>query len=494
MDTFEQFLNTTGEIGFVKRISSSIIFCDGLPGAKLSEVVVFENGEVGQVFSTDRNLVEIIVLSKGYIKVGTKVARTGQTLKINIGSHLFGSVMSPKDMITFEKTNEIENRIIESEPPGIDRRKNINRSFETGVAIVDLMLPLGKGQRELVIGDRKTNKTQFILQSILTQAQKGTVCVYAAIAKKRTDVILFNKFVKDKNIADKIITIASYPDDPSGLIYLTPYVAMTIAEYFRDKGQDVYVTFDDLTAHAKYYREISLLAGRFPGRNSYPGDIFYLHSRLLERAGNFIIQGAKGMTGEASITCMPIAEMVMGDFSGYIQTNLMAMTDGHLYFDRDYFNQGKRPPINPFLSVTRVGRQAQTPLLRELSRKLTSFMVSYEKMKEFMHFGAELSEESQKMLLLGDKISGIFEQASISPRPYSLSILMFTTVWAGYWQEKDVNGLKLELRKLTNLFMSNEQFRKESENVILNSPSFNHLVDSMKSSQSNIIQLLAEIK
>ncbi|KKQ75192.1 MAG: ATP synthase subunit alpha, partial [Candidatus Woesebacteria bacterium GW2011_GWB1_38_5] len=232
----------------------------------------------------------------------------------------------------------------------------------------------------------------------------------------------------------------------------------------------------------------------FPGRNSYPGDIFYLHSRLLERAGNFIIQGAKGMTGEASITCMPIAEMVMGDFSGYIQTNLMAMTDGHLYFDRDYFNQGKRPPINPFLSVTRVGRQAQTPLLRELSRKLTSFMVSYEKMKEFMHFGAELSEESQKMLLLGDKISGIFEQASISPRPYSLSILMFTTVWAGYWQEKDVNGLKLELRKLTNLFMSNEQFRKESENVILNSPSFNHLVDSMKSSQSNIIQLLAEIK
>lgn len=491
---FEIFLNATGEIGYVRRISSTIVFCDGLPGAKLSEVVIFENGEVGQVFSTNKDSIEIIVLSKGYIKVGTKVARTGQTFKINIGEHLFGNVISPTDLITFEEDGKSTGRTIESEPLGIDRRKNISKPFETGVTLVDLMLPLGMGQRELVIGDRKTNKTQFIFQSILTQAQKGTICVYAAIAKKRTDVILFNKFTKDNKIDGKIITVASYADDPSGLIYLTPYIAMTIAEYFRDRGEDVYLCLDDLTAHAKYYREISLLAGRFPGRNSYPGDIFYLHSRLLERAGNFLIKGSDGKIGEASITCMPIAEMVMSDFSGYIQTNLMAMTDGHLYFDRDYFNQGKRPPINPFLSVTRVGRQAQTPLLRELSRKITSFMVSYEKMKEFMHFGAELSEESQKMLITGDKISSIFEQSSIFPRPYSLSILMFTAVWAGYWQEKDINGLKIELRKLSNLYMVNEEFRKQAESTIHNSPSFNHLVDSMKSSQSNILQMLAEIK
>ncbi|OGC69818.1 hypothetical protein A2415_04295 [candidate division WWE3 bacterium RIFOXYC1_FULL_39_7] len=491
---FETFLNATGEIGYVRRISSTIVFCDGLPGAKLSEVVIFENGEIGQVFSTNKDSIEIIVLSKGYIKVGTKVARTGQTFKINIGNHLFGNVISPTDLITFEGNDESADRIIESEPLGIDRRKNIGKPFETGVTLVDLMLPLGMGQRELLIGDRKTNKTQFVLQSILTQAQKGTICIYAAIAKKRTDVILFNKFAKNNKIDGKIITIASYPDDPSGLIYLTPYIAMTIAEYFRDRGEDVYLCFDDLTAHAKYYREISLLAGRFPGRNSYPGDIFYLHSRLLERAGNFIVEGSDKKSGEASITCMPVAEMVMGDFSGYIQTNLMAMTDGHLYFDRDYYNQGKRPPINPFLSVTRVGRQAQTPLLRELSRKITSFMVGYEKMKEFMHFGAELSEESQKMLITGDKISSIFEQSSISPRPFSLSILMFTAVWAGYWQEKDINGLKLELKKLSNLYMVNEEFRKQAESTIQNSPSFNHLVDSMKSSQSNILQMLSELK
>lgn len=495
MDTFEEFLNKTGEIGFVRRISSSIVFCDGLPGVKLSEVVIFENGEVGQVFSTGSDLVEIIIFSKGYIKMGTKVARTGQTLKIALGDHLFGNISSPPNLITFEENdNDINNRTIDNEPPGIDKRRNIDKPFETGITMVDLMVPLGMGQRELVIGDRKTNKTQFILQSVLTQAQKGTICVYAAIAKKRTDVILFNKFIKNNKIEDKVITIASYPDDPAGLIYLTPYIAMTIAEYYKDKGKDVYIALDDLTAHAKYYREISLLAGRFPGRNSYPGDIFYLHSRLLERAGNFIIKDNKEKLTGASITCMPVAEMVMGDFSGYIQTNLMAMTDGHLYFDRDYFNQGKRPPINPFLSVTRVGRQAQTPLLRELSRKLTSFMVSYEKMKEFMHFGAELSEGTQKMLIMGDKISGIFEQASISPRPYSLSILIFTAIWAGFWQEKDINGLRVEIRKLVNLYLKDSSFRKQTDEMIANSQSFNYLIESMKSSQSNILQLLAELK
>ena len=494
MDTFEEFLNKNGEIGFVKRISSSIVFCDGLPGVKLSEVVIFENGEVGQVFSTGENTVEIIILSKGYIKVGTKVARTGQTLKIALGDHLLGTTFSSLDVITFEEGNNSNFETIETDPPGIDKRKNINKAFETGVTIVDLMVPLGLGQRELIIGDRKTSKTQFILQSVLTQAQKGAICIYAAIGKKRTEVILFRKFIKEHKIEGNVITIVSYPDDPAGLVYLTPYVAMTVAEYYKNQGKDVLIALDDLTAHAKYYRELSLLAGRFPGRNSYPGDIFYLHSRLLERSGNFLITDAKGKTSEASITCMPVAEMIMGDFSGYIQTNLMAMTDGHLYFDRDYFNQGKRPPVNPFLSVTRVGRQAQSPLLRELSRRLTSFMVSYEKMKEFMHFGAELSEESQRMLMLGDKISVIFNQPSILPRPYQLSILMFGVVWAGFWQEKNANGVRLELSKLSNLYLRNGGFKKQIDDLISNAPSFAYLEDSLKSSQASILQALSEMK
>lgn len=491
---FDTFLNSTGEIGYVKRISSSIIFCDGLPGVKLNEIVVFENGELGQVFSTGQNMVEIITLSKGNIKVGTKAARSGQTLKISITDQMFGNIYSPSDLINFEDKDGRERRTIETEPPGINVRKSIDRPFETGVTIVDLMTPLGMGQRELVIGDRKTNKTQFILQCVLTQAAKGTVCIYAAIGKKRTDVIQFEKMIKDSHLESKVISIASYPDDPSGIVYLTPYIAMTIAEYFKDKGHDVFVALDDLTAHAKYYREISLLAGRFPGRNSYPGDIFYLHLRLLERSGNFLVQGGKNKTLVASITCMPVAEMVMGDFSGYIQTNLMAMTDGHLYFDRDYFNQGKRPPVNPFLSVTRVGRQAQSPLLREISRKLTSFLVSYEKMKEFMHFGAELSESSQKMLMMGDKINIIFDQASVAQRPYFLSVLMLSAIWAGYWQEKDANTLRLEIKKLIKLYSQNTDFRKQAETMIQNSASFEYLIDSMKSSQANILQLLAGIQ
>lgn len=265
MDTFEKFLNKTGEIGYVKRISSAIVFCDGLPSVQLSEIVIFENGEIGQVFSSGKDLVEIIIFSKGYIKVGNKVARTGQTLKISLGDYLLGVSVSPLDLITFEESEKKDiTKTIEADPPGIDKRKNIDKSFETGVTIVDLMLPLGKGQKELLIGDRKAGKTLFVLQNVLTQAKKGTICIYCAIAKKRTDVLLFQKFVKDNKIEDKVVIIISYPDDNAGLIYLSPYVAITIAEYFRDKGLDVFVALDDLTAHAKYYREISLLAGRFP--------------------------------------------------------------------------------------------------------------------------------------------------------------------------------------------------------------------------------------
>ncbi len=495
MSAFEKFLDQNGEVGFVKKVSSQIIICDGLPGIKLTEVVIFEDGEMGQVFSIARDFVEIILLSKGYIRVGTRVARTGQNLKIALGDHLFSSLLSPLDIISLEEDKKgFETKTIDTSPPGIDVRKNINKPFETGVTIVDLMLPLGMGQRELVIGDRKTNKTQFILQSLLTQAKKGTICIYCAIAKKRTDVISFMKFIKENDISEKVVAIAAYPDDPAGLVYLSPYIAMTIAEYYKDRGRDVFIALDDLTAHAKYYRELSLLAGRFPGRNSYPGDIFYLHSRLLERSGNFIMKNKNGKEFEASITCIPVSEMVMGDFSGYIQTNLMAMTDGHLYFDREYFNQGKRPPINPFLSVTRVGRQAQTPLLRELSRKLTSFLSGYEKMKEFMHFGAELSEESQKMLIMGDKIVSIFEQPSVTMRPFTLSVLMFSLVWAGYWQEKDPAGVRTEIRKLEELYFKNTAFRRQAEEFLKKSQTFTGFIDSLKSSQGNILQLLKGVK
>lgn len=499
MEKFEEYLTKTSEIGYVEKISPSLIYVKGLPFAKLSEVVLFETGEKGQVFALSSDYVEVILLSRGSLKVGTRVARTDETLKIGLGNFLLGkdidALGSSFEGETFSNA-PAESRLVDVNPPGINLRKNINKPFETGITIVDLVTPLGKGQRELIIGDRKTAKTQFLLQCLYTQARKGTVCIYCAIAKRRLDVSMIQGFLADKEVRKNSIMVTSAPDDAPGLVFLTPYTGITIAEYFRDQGRDCLLILDDMTAHAKYYREISLLAKRFPGRSSYPGDIFYIHAKIMERAGNF--SRVKSLNGkdqsDVSITCLPVAEMVMGDFSGYIQTNLMAMTDGHIYFDRDYFNQGRRPAINPFLSVTRVGRQAQTPLLRELSRQLTSFLVHHEKLRQFMHFGAELSEETQRSLALGDKILALFDQPSNVVIPINLSVILFCCLWVGYWKEKELTDIKIELKKFIQKYASDENFRSRIDSTIAQSKTFNEITETLRNSQLDLLQAVGGVK
>jgi F-type H+-transporting ATPase subunit alpha len=508
MVQFKDYLNKTKEIGYVEKVSSSIIYVRGLPEVRTAELVIFETGQIGQVYSLTTDYVEVLLLTKGIVAIGTKVARTNETLKIGVGDYLLGKTLNPlaqpidgKDIT--EKPSEY--RLVDINPPGINLRKNIDKPFETGVTIVDLVTPLGKGQRELVIGDRKTNKTQFLLQVLYSQAIKGTVCIYTAIAKRKLDIIMIKNFLANSSINQNTILLASSPDEVPGLIFLTPYTAITIAEHFRDQGRDVLIILDDMTAHAKYYREISLLAERFPGRSSYPGDIFYIHAKIMERAGNFILReketaSAKNQDNkgdnlrEVSITCLPVAEMVMGDFSGYIQTNLMAMTDGHIYFDREYFNQGRRPAVNPFLSVTRVGRQAQTELLKDLSRVLTSFLVHHEKLRQFMHFGAELSEETRRNLDLGDKILTLFEQPSNVFVPLNLSLVLFSCIWAGIWKEKDLVDLKNEIKKFSAKYMSDKSFKDRIDALIAQSNNFVNLIDTLRNNQADILQTLAQPK
>ncbi|OGM12667.1 hypothetical protein A3A76_04500 [Candidatus Woesebacteria bacterium RIFCSPLOWO2_01_FULL_39_23] len=504
MNKFEDYLNVTKEIGIVEKISPSVIYVRGLPGAKLFELIMFESGENGQVFSLSRDYVEILLLKKAEIKIGTKVARTNETLKIPLGSFMLGKALDALGTVVgLEKGIKFsEYRVLDSAPPGINVRKNIDKPFETGVTIVDLVTPLGRGQRQLVIGDRKTNKTQFLLQNLYTQAASGTICIYAAIAKRKLDTAMIHNFLSNEKIKNNTILVASAPDDVPGLVFLTPYTAITIAEYFRDMGRDVLVVLDDMTAHAKYYREISLLAKRFPGRSSYPGDIFYIHAKIMERGGNFLLfkdldistktKISPDQVKEVSITLLPVAEMVMGDFSGYIQTNLMAMTDGHIYFDREYFNQGRRPAINPFLSVTRVGRQAQTQLLRELSRVLTSFLVSHEKLRQYMHFGAELSEETQRTLSLGDKIQSLFDQPSNVTVPLNLSVILFAALWVGYWKEKGLSDLKNDLKRFSQKYMEGGSFKKGIDDIIEGSSTFEVLLDKLRKSQMDILQTISK--
>lgn len=415
MNTFEELLQKTGEYGVVYQVSHPIVFIEGLPNVRTHEVVLFDTGQKGEVFSINRGKIEVRTFSHEPIKVGTKVTRTDQLLSIPVGRELLGHTINPlgepldpADTFTLPK----ELRDLEAKPIGIAGRQKLVTPLATGISLVDLMIPLGRGQRELIIGDRKTGKTSLILTTIKKQVYEGVVAIYAAIAKKKSDIKkLQGFFVQEKIMANTIIVATSSYDSPS-LIYQTPYAAMAIAEYFRDLGIHTLVVLDDLSTHAKFYRELSLLARRFPGRDSYPGDIFYTHSRLLERAGNFKHPTVK----EVSITCLPVIEIVEGDFTGYIATNVMGITDGHIYLDSNIYYQGMRPAVNIPLSVTRVGRQTLDKLSREINKDLTVFLSNYTKLQNISHFGQELTADVKRQLNQGDLITKFFNQ------PYQLTV------------------------------------------------------------------------
>lgn len=489
MKDFTAYLNETEEIGFVEQVADAIIYVSGLPKVKPEEIVFFETGEFGQVFSINPDYIEVLVFFKKHIKPGTRVTRTNEILKIPVGYELLGRVINPLGNsidTTKPLKTPLEKREINTRPAGIIKRRAITKPFETGVLIVDLAIPLGHGQRELIVGDRKTGKTSFLTKTILNQAKRGNICVYAAIGKKKLDVKKIEEFFAKNGVLDKMVIVASGSGDAIGVIYLTPYTAMTISEYFRDQGKDVLLVLDDLSSHARFYREISLLGRRFPGRNSYPSDIFYTHARLMERAGNFITD-----KGEASITCLTVAETSQGDLSGYIETNLMSMTDGHLYFDKDLFYLGRRPAINPFFSVTRVGRQTQTNLRREVSREIMSFLNLYQKMQSFIHFGAELNENIKATIATGEMIIHFFNQAPAEVVPINLQIIAFSMLWANLWERKDAVVIRKQLHQILEAYSSDKKIREKIDKLA-EIDSFNKLLGILKVEGPKIIKIVSQ--
>lgn len=477
MKDFKELLQKIGEIGYVEEINQSIVHVKGLPSVQTNEIVIFESGDLGQVMGLKKEIIEVILLSKNSVRVGSKVARTSQSLEVAVGDELLGKVIDPLGF-SLDHLNPFPEpetkRSIDNYPLGIEYRKRIDVPCETGNSMVDMLIPLGEGQRELILGDRKTGKTVFLLKTLLAQARKGTICIYAAIGKKKTDIKKVDEYLVANGISKSTVVVAASSEDPAGIIFLTPYTAMTIAEYFKDHGRNVLIVLDDLSTHAKYYREISLIAKRFPGRNSYPGDIFYTHAKLLERAGNF-----KTDKGQVSITCMPVAETTEGDITGYIQTNLMSMTDGHIYFDSDLFSKGRRPAINPFLSVTRVGRQTQTTLRREINRELISFLTLFEKMQRFVHFGAELSGTVKSTLNTGEKILAFFNYTSEDIMESNLQTFLFCLLWIGLWQEKTVAQMKFDMNKINVLYKTDAQIHRHIDDIIKNTEGFNELLGKM---------------
>jgi F-type H+/Na+-transporting ATPase subunit alpha len=478
---FEKHLTKSEEIGFVEEVLYSIAYVSGLPGAMSDEIVIFENGGFGEVIAVKTDLLEILVFTETEsIRVGSKATRTGKVFEIPVGKELLGRTIDPLckplDGKPLGPLKDLQKLDIAA--PGIDSRSRIKKSLNTGEALVDTLIPIGKGQRELIIGDRKTGKTNFLIKSIISQAKEGTICIYAGIGRKIFDVKKVEETLRKEGVLKDTIIVVSNSQDPSGLIYLAPYSAMAIAEYFKDQGRDVLLILDDLTSHAKFCREIALLGKRFPGRNSYPADIFHTHSRLLERAGNFSING-----NDASITCFPVAETTQGDLSGYIQTNLMSMTDGHLFFDSDLFVAGRRPAVNPFLSVTRVGHQTQSQVRRSIAREIISFLTLFEKMQRFTHFGAETTDTVKNIIETGTRLNRFFNHSSQFTLSPNVQTFLLTLLWKGMWNDKDLLEMEKDIEKMSHQYLNHATFRKNVDEVIDKASTFNDLLGLVEANE-----------
>jgi F-type H+-transporting ATPase subunit alpha len=467
---FEANLAKYGEVGYVGELFHSVVEVVGLPSVRFGEMIMFESGQLGEVVALKQETVEVLMLSKEPVRVGTRVCRMGSGMTVPVGEGILGHVIDVLGRVISgpELTGQTEEKPIEVLPGGIATRVKVNRPLYTGVMLVDLMIPLGMGQRELVVGDRKIGKSNLLLQAAVSQAKLGRVVVYTAIAKKKAEIKKMEAFLKEKGVWGNSVIVAAASQDSPGEIFLCPYTAMTIAEYFRDQGRDVLLIMDDLTAHAIFYRELSLISRKFPGRDSYPGDIFYAHSRLLERAGNFRV-GDK----EVSITCLPVAETAQGDITGYIQTNLMSMTDGHVYFDAELYFKGRRPSINPFVSVTRVGHQTQSNLARETGRALLDLLSGYERTQSFLKFGAELGESSRQILTMGDRVLTFFDQPIDASVAYSLQLVLFALLMSGMWNGKN-------MPKILEKYEQDAEFAKLVDGMVAESDGLTMLIEKAR--------------
>ncbi len=450
MKSFDEYLQESGEIGQVESIFQSVIYVSGLPKARPNELVITEDGEKGLVQDIEKDLIEILILSSKRIIPGTRVTRTNDIVKVPVSTELLGRVVDPflEPVDGLPPVGGYKVSLpLHRDAPGIRERVRVNEQLESGVSLVDFLIPLGKGQRELVIGDQKTGRTTFLLQTATSQVLKGAICIYVAIGKKKTDVKFVEDYFRKMGVMKRSVIIFTSSADPASLVFLAPFTGFTVAEFFRDQGNEVVIILDDLTTHAKFYREISLISKRMPSRESYPGDIFNVHAKLIERAGNF-----KKDHRSKSITAFPIIETVQGDLTGFLPTNVMAMTDGHLFFDHDEFKKGHRPAINTPLSVTRVGNQTQTLLEKEIRKTLADKLSRYRKALEIAHFGFDLPLQTRSDLNIGERLEAIFYQESDTLIPKPLALVIFGLLLNDFWVSKPIEQVRVEREKIVKAY------------------------------------------
>ena len=447
------------EVGTVLTVGDGVARVFGLKNAMAGELVEFESGVKGMVLNLETNNVGVAILgSELEVKEGTTVKRTEKIVSVPVGDSLLGrtvnSIGEPVDGNGDIKSDDI--REIEVKAPGIIARQSVHEPLQTGIKAIDSMIPIGRGQRELIIGDRKTGKTAIAIDTIINQKGKDVVCIYVGIGQKQSTIRQIQKRLMEAGAMDYTIIVSATAASPAPLQFLAPYTGCTMGEYYRDSGKHALIIYDDLTKQAQAYRQMSLLLRRPPGREAFPGDVFYLHSRLLERAAKL-----SEAAGSGSLTALPVIETQEGDVSAYIPTNVISITDGQIYLESDLFNSGIRPAVNVGLSVSRVGGSAQIKAMKKVSGTLRLDLAQYRELQAFAAFGSDLDEATQNQLSRGSRLVELLKQGQYSPMDVTEQIIGIYAGTKGYFDKVPVSQIRTAEKDLTEYINSKHSDLKE---------------------------------
>lgn len=441
------------ETGTIILVGDGIAKAHGLENCMSNELLEFENGEYGMALNLEENVVSIVMLSNtSDIKEGSVVKRTGEVVSVPVGEKMIGRVVNALGQPVDGKgpIDYKEVRPIESEAPGIIKRKSVSVPLQTGIKAIDSMIPIGRGQRELIIGDRQTGKTSIAVDTIINQKKENVICIYVAIGQKNSTVAQLADTLSKAGAMDYTVIVSATASELAPLQYIAPYSGCAIGEYFMAQGKDVLIVYDDLSKHAVAYRALSLLIRRPPGREAYPGDVFYLHSRLLERAARVSEE-----YGGGSITALPIIETQAGDVSAYIPTNVISITDGQIFLESELFHSGIMPAVNPGISVSRVGGNAQIKAMKKVAGSLKLLYSQYRELQSFAQFGSDLDADTKERLALGERIVEILKQDKNSPMPVELQVAVIFATVNGYLKNVEVRDVKRYEKELC-VFLENK--------------------------------------
>jgi F-type H+-transporting ATPase subunit alpha len=464
-------------VGTVLQVGDGIARVYGLDQCMAGELVEFEDGTVGIALNLEEDNVGVVLMGEGLdIQEGSSVTATGKIAQVPVGEALIGRVVDALAR-PIDGKGEIqsgESRLIESSAPGIIARRSVYEPLQTGITAIDAMIPVGRGQRELIIGDRQTGKTAIAIDTILNQKEEDVICVYVAVGQKASTVSQVVNALEERGALDYTVIVAASASEPATLQYLAPYTGASIAEYFMYKGKATLVIYDDLSKQAQAYRQMSLLLRRPPGREAYPGDVFYLHSRLLERAAKL-----NDELGGGSMTALPIIETQAGDVSAYIPTNVISITDGQIFLSADLFNSGLRPAINPGISVSRVGSAAQTKAIKKVAGKLKLDLAQFDDLQAFAQFASDLDKATQDQLSRGARLRELLKQPQYSPLSVYEQVAL---VYAG------INGYldDIEVEKVTAFTKGLRDYLKTSK------PQFAEIIKDKKVLTEDAENLLKE--